>query len=77
MIQFLITIAVICMALIILKKFWLPPPKYLTIEESEGQGLLLTEEYQATRAFQLDEWEDEGSHYFVELRDGSVLYLNG
>lgn len=29
------------------------------------------------RAFQVEEFEDEGSHYFLELADGSVLFLSG
>lgn len=47
------------------------------IAELERQGLLVSEEFQATRAFQVEEFEDEGSHYFIELADGTVLYLNG
>jgi hypothetical protein len=33
--------------------------------------------FRAQRAFQVEEFEDEGSHYFIELEDKSVLYLNG
>lgn len=47
------------------------------IKDLEGKGLLVSTDYQATRAFQLEEYEDEGSHYFVELADGTVLYLTG
>jgi hypothetical protein len=43
----------------------------------ERQGLLVTETYQAVRAFQVEEFEDEGLHYFIELADHGVLYLNG
>jgi len=47
------------------------------IAELESQGLLVSETFQATRAFQVEEFEDEGSHYFIELADRGVLYLNG
>ena len=47
------------------------------VEKLEKSGLLVTDVFQAKRAFQLEEFEDEGSHYFVELEDGAVLYLNG
>lgn len=41
------------------------------------EGLLVSESFTATRAFQVEEYDDEGSHYFIELTDGAVLYLNG
>jgi len=47
------------------------------ITEMESQCLLKSEAFQATRGFQVEEFEDEGSHYFIELADGAVLYLNG
>ena len=47
------------------------------IAELEAKGLLSSETLKARRAFQVEEFEDEGSHYFIELADGSVLYLNG
>jgi hypothetical protein len=53
------------------------PDKPLTIDEMEQQGLLLREKHTATRAFQVEEFEDEGTQYFIELEDGSVLYLCG
>jgi hypothetical protein len=44
----------------------------------EEEGLLTSQEdFEARRAFEIREFEDEGAHYMVELRDGSVLYLNG
>ena len=49
----------------------------LTIEQMEQQGLLLHEKHEATRAFQVEEFEDEGCQYFIELKNGSVLYLCG
>ena len=48
-----------------------------TLRYLEEQGLLVSTPYRATRAFQVEEFEDEGLHYFVELDDPSVLYLNG
>ena len=47
------------------------------VKDLEDKGLLVSTNYQATRAFQLEEDEDEGSHYFIELADGTVLYLTG
>jgi hypothetical protein len=43
----------------------------------EQLGLLISEQYRALRAFQLEEFEDEGSQYFLELENHSVLYLSG
>ncbi|MDA8421794.1 MAG: hypothetical protein M0Z89_00475 [Nitrospiraceae bacterium] len=46
-------------------------------EQPEQEGLLLSTTYQATRAFQVEEFKEEGPHYFIELHDGSVLHMNG
>lgn len=46
-------------------------------EQLEQEGLLLSTTYQATRAFQVEEFKEEGPHYFIELHDGSVLHMNG
>lgn len=43
----------------------------------EAKNLIRREVYQARRAFQVDETEDEGSNYFVELADGRVLFISG
>ena len=43
----------------------------------EQSGMLISEPYRALRAFRLEEFEDEGSQYFLELEDHSVLYLSG
>ena len=43
----------------------------------EREGVLVREHFRATRAFEVEEFEDEGPHCFVELDDGSVLYLTG
>ena len=51
------------------------PEQY--VRELESQGLLTTTAFKAVRAFEVEEFEDEGLHYFLELEDGSVLYLTG
>jgi hypothetical protein len=43
----------------------------------EEQDLLLSQPFMARRAFAVEEFEDEGSHYYIELEDGSVLFLSG
>jgi hypothetical protein len=55
----------------------LPGDGERVLRQWEEKGLILSTSYRARRAFQVEEFEDEGSHYFVELDDGSVLYLNG
>jgi hypothetical protein len=45
--------------------------------ELEDRGLLTSESFKAKRAFQVEEFEDEGSHYFLELENGSVLFMTG
>jgi hypothetical protein len=47
------------------------------ITDLEAKGLLSSETFKARRAFQVEEFEDEGSHYFIDLAEGGVLYLNG
>jgi hypothetical protein len=47
------------------------------IRALEANGLLADEDYAATRAFEVEEFEDEGMHFFVELEDGRVLFLSG
>jgi hypothetical protein len=47
------------------------------IDELQRQGLLTAESFSARRAFQVEEFEVEGSHYFIELADRAVLYLTG
>jgi hypothetical protein len=46
-------------------------------EQSDQEGLLVSKRYRATRSFQVREYKEEGSHYFIELHDGSVLYMSG
>jgi len=47
------------------------------IAELEQQDLLESTSFQAQRAFAVEEGEDEGSSYFLELTDGRVLFLTG
>jgi len=47
------------------------------LAELELKGLLLRQPFQATRAFAVQEFEDEGSTYYIELADGRVLFLSG
>lgn len=47
------------------------------LEEMAARGLLRSTRYRARRACQIDEWEDEGPHYLLELEDHSLLYLSG
>src|SRR5262245_56049154 len=44
--------------------------------ELRDQGLLESASFKAARAFQVEEFEDEGLHYFLELRSNAgVLFL--
>ena len=47
------------------------------IEELEREGLLEEKSFRAIRALQVEEFEDEGDHYFLELDNGAVLFLSG
>lgn len=46
-------------------------------EQPEQEGLLVSTPYRATRYFEVEGSNEEGPHYFIELHDGSVLYMNG
>ena len=46
-------------------------------KELEENGLLVPTDFRAIKSFEMPEFEDEGPHYFLELEDRSVLYLNG
>lgn len=46
-------------------------------QELESRGLVEVAEFRATRAFGVEEFEDEGPHYYIELIDGRVLFLSG
>ena len=47
------------------------------LTELRRDGLLTEEQHRAERAFAVEEFEDEGSQYFIELDDGRVLFLCG
>jgi len=47
------------------------------LHELERLGLLESTAFRATRAFGVEEFEDEGLHFFLELTDGRVLFLSG
>jgi hypothetical protein len=47
------------------------------LQELTSANLLETESFAATRAFRVEEYEDEGLHYYIELSDGRVLFLSG
>ena len=46
-------------------------------QELEAQGLLMSQHFTVTRAFEVEEFEDEGLHYYLELVDGRVLFMTG
>ncbi len=68
-------------AWILFNPWWANPLVRLTPEERlrrlEDEGLLVSLDFQACQAFGVREADDEGLHYFLELRDGRVLYLSG
>lgn len=48
-----------------------------TLTELENQGLITSAQFKVRRALEVEETEDEGPHYYLELDDGSVLFLSG
>jgi hypothetical protein len=50
---------------------------FATSKQLQLMNLAVAESFRAKRAFQVQEFEDEGPHYFIELEDDRVLYLNG
>ncbi len=68
-------------ALVLFNPWWANPLGAMTPEELlrrlEREGLLASADYHARRAFGVQESDDEGLHYFLELTDGRVLYLSG
>jgi hypothetical protein len=46
-------------------------------QELEAQGLLTSQHFAVTRAFEVEEFEDEGMHFYLELSDGRVLFMTG
>lgn len=47
------------------------------LRQLESLGLLDSAEFRVTRAFGVQEFEDEGLHFYLELADGRVLFLSG
>ena len=52
-------------------------PTAFVAPDYEKLGLLVNEEFSVRRAFEVEEYEDEGLHFFLELEDGRVLFLCG
>jgi hypothetical protein len=46
-------------------------------QELDAQGLLISQHFAVTRAFEVEEFEDEGMHFYLELSDGRVLFMTG
>jgi hypothetical protein len=69
------------LALVLFNPWWANPLGRMTPEELlrrlEDEGLLVSSDFRARRAFGVGEADDEGLHYFLELVDGRVLYLSG
>jgi len=59
------------------RAFALNPTRDEVIRALAERGQLETRACRARRAFEVKESGDEGLHYFIELEDGSVLYLTG
>jgi hypothetical protein len=47
------------------------------VRKLESEGLIVSTAYRARRAFEVDELDEEGLHFFIELDDRSVLFLSG
>ena len=58
-------------------RFWRLDRAQVSVEQLEQEGFLSSTEHHAKRAFQVEELHDEGSNYFLELENGSVLFLSG
>jgi hypothetical protein len=76
-IVFVASFVIVGIAMVLVTRRALPSVQNLSLEEMGKLGLLAHEEYRATRAFQMEEVEDEGAQYFIELKNGSVLFLCG
>jgi hypothetical protein len=68
-------------AVYLFNPWWATPLGLMKSEEVlrrlEDEGLLASSDFQARRAFGVQEFDDEGLHYFLELTDGRVLFLSG
>lgn len=47
------------------------------IRNLDAAGLIVRQTFTALRCFAVEELEDEGLHYYLELEDGRVLFLSG
>ena len=47
------------------------------LADLEQKGLLVSSSFEAKRAFAVEETEDEGLHYYLELANQQVLFLSG
>lgn len=47
------------------------------IEELDAAGLVSRQKFRALRCFAVEEREDEGLHFYLELADRRVLFLSG
>ena len=56
--------------------FWLMRPEEV-FRRLEAEGLLVSSDFQARRAFGFEDLDAEALHYFLELADGRVLSLCG
>jgi hypothetical protein len=58
-------------------RFLQPGVHPLGLYRPVADELLVSQSYVALRVFQVEEVEDEGLHYYLELDDGTVLFLSG
>jgi hypothetical protein len=49
----------------------------IAADKMDAAGMLTGTDYKARRVFEVEELEDEGKHFYIELEDGSVLFLTG
>lgn len=77
----LLLVCLTVVAVVLFNPWWANPFGRMTAEELlrrlEAKGLLLSSDFEARRAFGVQEHADEGSRYFLELVDGRVLHLCG
>lgn len=71
----LIVLAIVIFVIFNLGRRKVPPGP--TLAELEAAELVVTADFRAKRAFEVEEYEDEGRSMFIELVDGSVLFLTG
>jgi hypothetical protein len=57
--------------------FWSLSRAPQPLERSDEGSLIAATIYQSLRCFRVEESDEEGPHYFIELKDRSVLHLNG